>query len=95
MGPTGAGKTSLVSLIPRFSDATSGEVDIDGIPVRMYDLKTLRAAIGIATQDVFLFSAAVYDAMGKDVSYALMPYDGAVYDIQTRTNSSRRMRRGL
>lgn len=59
MGPTGAGKTSLVSLIPRFSDATSGEVDIDGIPVRMYDLKTLRAAIGIATQDVFLFSDSV------------------------------------
>lgn len=59
MGPTGAGKTSLVSLIPRFSDVSKGEVDIDGLPVRRYDLKSLRSAIGIATQDVFLFSDSV------------------------------------
>ena len=59
MGPTGAGKTSLISLIPRFTDVTKGEVDIDGIPVRRYDLKSLRSSIGIATQDVFLFSDSV------------------------------------
>ena len=59
MGPTGAGKTSLVSLIPRFSDATQGEVCIDGVPVRLYDLHKLRSSIGIATQDVFLFSDSV------------------------------------
>ncbi|ANU54276.1 ABC transporter ATP-binding protein [Acutalibacter muris] len=59
MGPTGAGKTSLISLIPRFTDVTKGEVDIDGVPVRRYDLKSLRSAIGIATQDVFLFSDSV------------------------------------
>ncbi len=59
MGPTGAGKTSLVSLIPRFSDPTAGVVELDGIPVRRYDLKVLRSAIGIATQDVFLFSDTV------------------------------------
>ncbi len=59
MGPTGAGKTSLVSLIPRFSDATSGEVDLDGVPVNRYELQSLRSSIGIATQDVFLFSDTV------------------------------------
>ncbi len=59
MGPTGAGKTSLISLIPRFSDATEGEVDLDGVPVNRYDLKSLRSSIGVATQDVFLFSDTV------------------------------------
>ncbi len=59
MGPTGSGKTSLISLIPRFSDVTEGEVDLDGVPVNLYDLKSLRSSIGIATQDVFLFSDSV------------------------------------
>ena len=59
MGPTGSGKTSLVSLIPRFSDVSSGSLTIDGTPVRLYDLKGLRKSIGIATQDVFLFSDTV------------------------------------
>lgn len=59
MGPTGSGKTSLVNLIPRFTDVTEGKISIDGIPVGMYDLKKLRGSIGIATQDVFLFSDSV------------------------------------
>lgn len=59
MGPTGSGKTSLVNLIPRFTDASKGEVLLDGIPVSRYDLHALRRAIGIATQDVFLFSDTV------------------------------------
>ncbi len=59
MGPTGSGKTSLISLIPRFSDPTKGEVDLDGVPVSLYDLHSLRSSIGIATQDVFLFSDTV------------------------------------
>jgi len=59
MGPTGAGKTSLIGLIPRFADPTSGQVELDGIPIRRYDLKALRSSIGIATQDVFLFSDTV------------------------------------
>ena len=59
MGPTGSGKTSLVNLIPRFTDPTSGQVDLDGTPVRKYDLKALRSSIGLATQDVFLFSDTV------------------------------------
>ena len=59
MGPTGCGKTSLISLIPRFTDVSDGTVSVDGTPVGMYDLKKLRGSIGIATQDVFLFSDTV------------------------------------
>ena len=59
MGPTGSGKTSLVNLIPRFSDVSGGALLIDGTPVGRYDLHDLRHSIGIATQDVFLFSDTV------------------------------------
>lgn len=59
MGPTGSGKTSLVNLIPRFSDPSEGRVLLDGTPINMYDLHALRSSIGIATQDVFLFSDSV------------------------------------
>lgn len=59
MGPTGAGKTSLVNLIPRFSDVSAGTLSLDGTPVKLYRLHDLRSAVGIATQDVFLFSDTV------------------------------------
>lgn len=59
MGPTGAGKTSLINLIPRFNDVSAGAVSLDGVPVGMYDLKQLRRAVGLASQDVFLFSDSV------------------------------------
>lgn len=59
MGPTGSGKTSLINLIPRFFDVTEGAVELDGVPVNQYDLRALRSSIGIATQDVFLFSDTV------------------------------------
>ena len=59
MGPTGSGKTSLVNLIPRFSDVSAGQVTVDGVQVNRFDLHSLRSSIGIATQDVFLFSDTV------------------------------------
>lgn len=59
IGATGSGKTSLVSLIPRFYDATEGEVRIDGIPVREYDLAALRKKIGFVMQKSELFSDTV------------------------------------
>ena len=59
MGPTGSGKTSLINLIPRFFDATEGKVFVDDTPVGMMPLHDLRRSIGIATQDVFLFSDTV------------------------------------
>ena len=59
MGPTGSGKTSLVNLIPRFVDATEGEVLLDGVNVKDYSLQTLRRRVGLTMQDVFLFSDTV------------------------------------
>lgn len=59
MGSTGSGKTSLINLIPRFSDISKGELLIDGTLINMWDLKKLRSSIGLATQDVFLYSDTV------------------------------------
>ncbi|MDQ2926270.1 MAG: ABC transporter ATP-binding protein/permease [Acidobacteriota bacterium] len=59
VGPTGSGKSTLVSLIPRLHDAELGMVLIDGIPVREYPLATLRHAIGFVPQETFLFSESI------------------------------------
>jgi ATP-binding cassette subfamily B multidrug efflux pump len=59
VGPTGAGKTTLVNLLPRFYDVTSGKVTIDGVDVRDVQLDTLRRQIGVVLQDSFLFSDTV------------------------------------
>ena len=59
VGETGAGKTSLLNLIARFYDATSGRVLVDGIDVRQLDLQDLRRSIGIVFQESFLFSNTV------------------------------------
>ncbi|MDR2559413.1 MAG: ABC transporter ATP-binding protein/permease [Oscillospiraceae bacterium] len=56
MGETGSGKTTLASLIPRIHDATKGEIEVDGINVRMLKLEELRSGIGMATQEVLLYS---------------------------------------
>ncbi len=59
IGQTGSGKTTLTSLVPRFYDATSGRVLVDGADVRDVTLASLRRAIGVISQDPFLFSASV------------------------------------
>jgi len=59
VGPTGSGKSTLVSLISRFYDCTGGSVLVDGIDVRDYDVRTLRDNIAVAMQDVFLFSETI------------------------------------
>jgi ATP-binding cassette subfamily B protein len=59
IGHTGAGKTSLASLIPRFYDVQQGRVEIDGVDVREVTLRSLRREIGVIPQDPFLFSATV------------------------------------
>ncbi len=61
LGTTGAGKSSLVHLIPRFYDVTAGRVTIDGIDVRDVDQSALRRNIGIALQETVLFSGTVRD----------------------------------
>lgn len=61
VGPTGAGKTTLVNLIPRFYDVNAGRVLIDGHDVRHIQQRSLRSQMGIVTQDPFLFSGTVMD----------------------------------
>lgn len=56
MGTPGSGKTTIMNMILRFYDVDSGSIKVDGVDVRDWDLKTLRKGIGMATQDVFLFS---------------------------------------
>jgi ABC-type multidrug transport system fused ATPase/permease subunit len=67
IGHTGSGKTTLTSLVPRFYDVTAGSVLIDGTDVRDVRLESLRSAIGVISQDPFLFSATVREniAFGK------------------------------
>src|SRR6476659_7457327 len=59
IGQTGSSKTTLTALVPRFSDATAGRVLVDGVDVRDVKLTSLRRAIGVISQDPFLFSASV------------------------------------
>jgi ATP-binding cassette, subfamily B, multidrug efflux pump len=59
LGPTGSGKSSIGRLICRYYDRTSGEILVDGVDVRDYDLDYLRANVGVAMQDVFLFSDTI------------------------------------
>ena len=61
IGGTGSGKTSLVSLIPRFYDASSGTVEVFGQPVTDYDRQTLRSRIGLVMQKTRLFSGTIRD----------------------------------
>jgi ATP-binding cassette subfamily B protein len=61
LGATGSGKTTLVNLIPRFYDISSGKITIDGVDIRDVTLASLRRNIGMVQQDVFLFSATIRD----------------------------------
>jgi ABC-type multidrug transport system fused ATPase/permease subunit len=61
VGASGSGKTTLVSLLPRFYDASSGQITIDGIDLRDYQLHSLRENIGIVLQETVLFSGTIRD----------------------------------
>ncbi|MGQ2967224.1 MAG: ABC transporter ATP-binding protein [Allorhizobium sp.] len=61
VGPSGAGKTTICSLLPRFYEVTAGAIAIDGIDIRAMTLKSLRSHIGIVAQDVFLFAGTIRD----------------------------------
>src|SRR6266700_2891692 len=70
VGPTGSGKTTLVSLIPRIYDAEPGAVLIDGKPIREYPLEALRRNIGFVPQETFLFSETVRENIAFGVENA-------------------------
>lgn len=67
VGPSGGGKTTICSLLLRFYDVTSGQIEIDGQDIRKLTLKSLRQSIGIVQQDVYLFTGSIRDniAYGK------------------------------
>jgi ATP-binding cassette, subfamily B, bacterial MsbA len=73
VGPSGAGKTTLASLVPRFRDAISGAVRIDGIDVRELRLASLRDKISIVAQETFLFN----DTVANNIAYGMEKYDRA------------------
>jgi ATP-binding cassette subfamily B multidrug efflux pump len=83
VGPTGSGKTTLVSLIPRIYDAEPGTVLIDGHPIREYSIASLRRSIGFVPQETFLFSDRIREniALGVD-----SPTDRQIHDAADAAN---------
>jgi len=73
VGPSGAGKTTIASLLPRFWDVTGGRITFDGIDIRDLSLKELRAAIGIVPQEPTLFSGTIRE----NIAYAGIADDGS------------------
>ncbi len=65
VGPSGAGKTTLINLIPRFVEPTAGEILLDGVPIRELRLASLRAQIALVSQDVVLFD----DTIAANIAY--------------------------
>lgn len=68
VGPSGAGKTTICSLIPRFYDVTKGSIKIDGIDIREMTKQSLRSQIGIVQQDVFLFTGT----LKENIAYGML-----------------------
>jgi len=64
IGTTGSGKSTISNLVTRLYDASEGQVLIDGIPIRNYDLINLRGQMGVVPQDVFLFSDTIFNNIG-------------------------------
>jgi len=80
IGPIGSGKTTIVSLLTRAYDTTSGRVLVDGRDVRDYRIKDLRRAIGVVTQDVFLFS----DSLEENINVTELPVGAEEVQEATR-----------
>lgn len=84
VGPSGAGKTTLCALIPRFYEVEEGTVSIDGIDVRKASIASLRKAVGLVQQDVFLFSGTVRD----NIAYGrLGASDGEIREAARAANA--------
>ena len=86
IGSTGSGKSSLINLVPRFYDVSEGQVLVDGVDVRDYDLKTLRDKIGYVPQQSVLFKGTV----ASNVSYGDQPGDPAEVEMTDSSTASGR-----
>ena len=75
LGAPGSGKSTIVNLLPRFYDATQGQITIDGKDIRDFTLASLRRNVGIVQQDVFLFTASIKD----NIAYGIM--DASFEDV--------------
>jgi subfamily B ATP-binding cassette protein MsbA len=80
VGTSGAGKTTLVNLLPRFYDVTEGAILIDGVDVRQATLKSLREQIGLVTQETVLFN----DTVRANIAYGLQDVDEARVESAAR-----------
>jgi ATP-binding cassette subfamily B protein len=83
VGPSGAGKTTLCSLLPRFYDVDAGQITVDGIDIRDITLASLRRQIGIVQQDVFLFYGSIRDNIGYG---NLQASDDAIWQAARRAH---------
>jgi ATP-binding cassette subfamily B multidrug efflux pump len=85
VGPTGAGKTTLVNLIPRLFDAQQGQILIDGVDVTRYPVATLRRAVGYVPQETFLFSVPLRENIGfgteRELTKAELEWAGEVSQL--------------
>ncbi|WP_434979989.1 ABC transporter ATP-binding protein [Daejeonia sp. YH14] len=83
VGATGAGKSTIISLITRLYDINSGKILIDGIEVKDYELYNLRSHIGVVLQDVFLFHGSIYENLAfGEASITLEKIKKAARDIE-------------
>ncbi|QJD83129.1 ABC transporter ATP-binding protein [Cohnella herbarum] len=83
VGPSGAGKTTICSLLPRFYDVTEGKITVDGMDIRGMKLQSLRKHIGIVQQDVFLFSGSIRE----NIAYGdLLATEEQIWDAAKRAS---------
>ena len=80
VGLSGAGKTTLVNLVPRFYDPISGSIEIDGVDIRRVTRESLRRQIGIVTQETVLFD----DTIAKNIAYASQDADPKMIETAAR-----------
>lgn len=71
VGPSGAGKTTLVDLLPRFYDCTEGEILLDGMPVKQLNIDSLRSQVGLVSQNCILFN----DTVANNIAFGRSDYD--------------------
>jgi subfamily B ATP-binding cassette protein MsbA len=80
VGATGAGKSTVVGLIPRFYDVTAGTVKVDGVDVRRWDLRTLRDQVSLVLQETWLFQASILE----NIAYGNPAAEGAQIELAAR-----------